>query len=51
MEDLRECCRLLGVSPGDEPAVIRRAYYERAKETHPDITGSGTDHMQRLNEA
>ncbi|MFC7155768.1 J domain-containing protein [Halomarina halobia] len=32
--------RVLGVSPDADEAAVRRAYRERAKETHPDAGGS-----------
>ena len=42
----------LGVMPGAGRAEIRRAYRSRAREVHPDATGTDTtDAMARLNRA
>ena len=34
-----EAHRVLGVTPGADPATVRRAYRERVKEVHPDNGG------------
>jgi len=49
---------VLGVSPGDDQAVVRRAYVELARRHHPDLAGDSSQaqreaerRMQRINEA
>lgn len=45
---------LLGISPGATPSQIKSAYREKARELHPDLTGSDpakAEEMVRVNEA
>ena len=43
---------VLGVTPGASLSVIRRAYFERARQSHPDLVGdAGLETMRQLNAA
>jgi curved DNA-binding protein CbpA len=42
---------VLGVGPDADEAAVRRAYRERAKETHPDTDGGEEDEFKRVNRA
>ena len=46
-----EARRVLGVGPDADESVVRRAYRERAKETHPDTEGGDEDEFKRVNRA
>jgi hypothetical protein len=46
-----EARRVLGVDRGADESTIRRAYRERAKETHPDTDGGDEDEFKRVNKA
>jgi len=46
-----EARRVLGVAPDADEAAVRRAYRERAKETHPDTDGGDEDEFKRVNRA
>jgi hypothetical protein len=43
--------RVLGVTPGAEPAEIRRAYRALAKTVHPDVEGGDAARFAALQEA
>lgn len=38
------CCKILGVEPGSDPAVIKSAFRKSAKELHPDKNNSAKAH-------
>lgn len=43
---------ILGVAPDATPAMIRKAYHERARASHPDLIGdTGLAKMRSLNQA
>jgi len=42
---------VLGVRPTATPEEVRRAYYDRARELHPDRAGDDQRAMQEVNEA
>lgn len=46
-----EARRVLGVDRGADEAAIRRAYRERAKETHPDTEDGDEAEFKRVNRA
>lgn len=46
-----EARRVLGVESDADESTIRRAYRERAKETHPDAPGGDEDEFKRVTEA
>lgn len=46
-----EARRVLGVDRGADEAAIRRAYRERAKETHPDTDGGDEAAFKRVSRA
>lgn len=50
---LREAYAILGVTPGDSPQTIKRAYRLLARRYHPDLNDAPEAHeeMQRLNSA
>jgi len=46
-----EARQVLGISPGADESAVRRAYRERAKETHPDTEGGDEAAFKRVNRA
>jgi DnaJ-domain-containing protein 1 len=46
-----EARRVLGVEADADESAVRRAYRERAKETHPDTEGGDEDEFKRVNRA
>jgi curved DNA-binding protein CbpA len=46
-----EARRVLGVDPEADASTIRRAYRERAKETHPDTEDGDEAAFKRVNAA
>ncbi|MBQ9539589.1 MAG: J domain-containing protein [Treponema sp.] len=48
---MKDCYKILGVRQGATAAEIRRAYRQKAKLLHPDITHSDSAAFRELNEA
>ncbi|MEF8841997.1 MAG: J domain-containing protein, partial [Haloarculaceae archaeon] len=46
-----EARRMLGVGDDADESTVRRAYRERAKETHPDTENGDEDEFKRINRA
>jgi curved DNA-binding protein CbpA len=49
--DSKDHYKVLGLLYGAGADSIRKAYYEKAKKFHPDLSGEGTAVMQRINDA
>lgn len=49
--ELRYYYQLLGLDENADPVAIRKAYYARAKEMHPDVSEHDIQAMQQLNRA
>ena len=47
----REARRVLGVDAAADESTIRRAYRERARETHPDAEGGSEEAFKRATDA
>lgn len=46
-----EAYRILGLEPGADPAEVRAAYRERAKELHPDAESGDEEAFKRITRA